>query len=61
MDGAYEQFIDELDGLITRWRGKRADDRISVGQMVGALTVAAHNVMADQRAAAEQDEEDSEK
>ncbi len=44
-EGPFERFAEELDALIDRWRVKPADDRLSAGQVVGALTFAAFNIM----------------
>jgi uncharacterized protein (DUF2126 family) len=49
MDGPFETFCNELDALIQRWRDKPEDDKLSSGQVVGALQFAAHNIMQDAR------------
>ena len=38
------RFSDELDALVDRWRKKPEDDRLSYGEMVGALSFRIHTL-----------------
>jgi hypothetical protein len=43
-EGPYRRFCGELEDLIDRWRAKPADDCLSVGEFIGALTIQAHAI-----------------
>lgn len=45
----FDRFCNELDALVQRWRDKPEDDRLSHGQVVGALAFCQHNLIADAR------------
>jgi hypothetical protein len=47
MEGPLESFANELDNLVSRWRGKPLDDRLSFAELVGTLTFKAHTLMSE--------------
>lgn len=46
-DGAFEQFCDEMEEVVDRWRDKPMDDALTRAQVVGALEFIKFKVLAE--------------
>lgn len=49
IDGPFERFCNELDALVDAWCKKPEDDRLTVGQIIGAIEFLKFNLMQEAR------------